>query len=287
MYPRAFAYARPHTVDEALDLLAEHGSDAGVLAGGMSLVPQLKYRQRGPAVVVDIGGLRDLAGLTLDAGVLRIGALTRHAEAAQWCGHAGLAMVAELAGRIGDPQVRNMGTVGGSLAAVEPTGDWGAALLAVRGEVVARAGAGQRTIAADDLFVATHTSSLRPDELLTEVGVPVPGGRFGTAQAKFEQRAGAALMSCAVCLELDPDTDQVLAAGVAAVGLAGHPVRLDAVEQAVHGQWFDEALLDEVAAIVRGRDPDYRRSVLGRLVRDALRDAAARARATDDGEEAG
>lgn len=276
MYPRAFAYAHPHTVGEALGRLAEYGADASVLAGGMSLVPQLKYRLRSPRVVVDVGGLRELAGLTLDQDVLRIGALTRHVDAARWTGCARLGMVAELAGRIGDPQVRNMGTVGGALAAVEPTGDWGAALLAMRGEVVAEATAGQRRIAADDLFVAGRTSSLRPDELLTEVRLPLPSNRYGTASAKFEQRAGAAMMSCAACVELD-DAGLVRAAGIAAVGLADHPVRLPEVEAAVRDRPLGAAALDDAVAAARGAGADHRRSVLGRLVRDALRTAAARA----------
>ena len=109
--------------------LAEHGPDAVPLAGGTSLIPQMKYRERNPAVVVDVGWLRELAGVTVDGGRMRIGATTRHHEAAAWRGPRELALVRELAAGIGDPQVRNMGTVGGSIAAVEPAGDWGPAVL--------------------------------------------------------------------------------------------------------------------------------------------------------------
>ncbi|MQA77624.1 MAG: xanthine dehydrogenase family protein subunit M [Streptosporangiales bacterium] len=276
MYPRAFAYVRPRSTEEAVAQLAEHGDGANVLAGGMSLVPMLKYRQRAPGVLVDIGRLTDLAGVDATGDTVEIGATTRHADVAALASGAGVTpMLAELAGRIGDVQVRNMGTVGGGLAAVEPTGDWGAALLALRGEVVAVASGGERRIAADDLFVATYTTSLRPDELLTRVLLP-QGGRLGAAQAKFERRTAAGVLSCvaAVCLG---DGDDVIEAGVGCIGLEGHPVRLTEVEDVLRGQPFGSELVAAAAAAV-GAD-DFRRSVLGSLVRDALERAGAQASA--------
>ncbi|HZD66094.1 MAG TPA: FAD binding domain-containing protein, partial [Acidimicrobiales bacterium] len=201
MYPRAFAYHRAGSAAEAVDRLATHGDRARVLAGGMSLLPMMKYRQRAPEVLIDVGRLTELAGVALQGRVLRIGATARHHELAAWRAGPALAMVPELARRIGDPQVRNMGTVGGGLAAVEPTSDWATALLACRGEVVVRRAGGERRIAADDLFLDTHRSALAPDELLVEAAFSLPAGRVGTAHAKFEARAAAAaVMSAGVCL---------------------------------------------------------------------------------------
>jgi carbon-monoxide dehydrogenase medium subunit len=279
MYPRAFAYARATAPEEAVELLGEHGDDASILAGGMSLVPQMKYRQRSPRVVVDVGRLRELAYVALDDGELRLGALTRHADAAAWDSPPALRLIGELAGRIGDRQVRGMGTVGGGLAAVEPAGDWGPALLALRGEVVAVSTQGERRIAGDDLFVAPLRTSLRPDEMLTEVCVRLPPGRFGTAQAKFEARTGAAFMSCAACVQLDGD-GHIADAGVACGGLQPVPVRLEGAESVVAGRAPDDALFDEAGATVRTADANasgHRIAVAATLVRDALRTATARA----------
>lgn len=276
MYPRAFAYVRPRSTEEAVARLAEHGDDASVLAGGMSLVPMLKYRQRTPGVLVDIGRLTELAGVDASGDTVEIGATTRHADVAALGSGAGVTpMLAELAARIGDVQVRSMGTVGGGIAAVEPTGDWGAALLALRGEVVAVASGGERRIAADDLFVATYTTSLRPDELLTLVRFP-QGARVGAAQTKFEHRTAAGLLSCVAAVRLGEE-DEVVEAGVACTGLEGHPVRLAEIEDVLRGQPFGSDLVAAASAAVAG--DDFRRSVLRTLVKDALEKAGARASA--------
>lgn len=277
MYPRTFAYVRPRSTEEAVALLAEHGEEASVLAGGMSLVPMLKYRQREPGVLVDIGRLTELSGVDATGGdAVEIGATTRHAEVAVLASAGGVTpMLAELAGRIGDVQVRTMGTVGGGMAAVEPTGDWGAALLALRGEVEVVASGGERRIAADDLFVATYTTSLRPDELLTRVRFP-QAARLGAAQAKFERRTAAGLVSCVAAVRLG-ERDEVVEAGVGCIGLEGHPVRLTEVEDVLRGQPFGSGLVTAAAAAVAG--DDFRRSVVRSQVREALERAGARASA--------
>lgn len=279
MYPRAVAYTRAGSVPEAVDALAQYGPDACPLAGGMSLVPWLKYRQRSPGLLVDVGRLTELAGIEQADDSWCVGALTRHADVAALRGDVALHLLPELAAGIGDVQVRGMGTVGGSLAAVEPTGDWGAALLALRGSVVARSASGDRVIASDDLFVDTYRSSLRPDELLTEVRLPVPDGRFGTAAAKLDHRAAAApLLSCAVQVELD-DGDRVRLAGVGCVGVAGFPIRLVGVETALRGApCTAEAIADAAACASDATDDAFTTSVLARLLRDALTRAGERAR---------
>jgi carbon-monoxide dehydrogenase medium subunit len=275
MYPAPFGYLRATSADEAVDALAEHGDDAALLAGGMSLVPMMKYRQRRPRVVVDIGRLRELAGMEVADGVVRIGATTRHHEAAGWDGPAPLAVLREVGDRIGDRQVRSMGTVGGGVAAVEPTGDWGPVLLALRGSAVARSASGPRRIAADELFLGTHRTALRPDELLEALEAPLPDGRFGAAQAKFEARAGAALMSCVACVALDDG--RIAEASVACGGLEPVPARLPEAEDVLRGERPDDELLDGVTAAVRATDPGFRRAVAARLAVDAVRNALARA----------
>jgi aerobic carbon-monoxide dehydrogenase medium subunit len=287
MYPRAFAYTRAGSVPEAVESLSAYGLDARPLAGGMSLVPWLKYRQRSPGLLVDVGRLAELAGIEQPDDTLCVGALTRHADVAAWRGDPALGLLPELAAGIGDVQVRGMGTVGGSLAAVEPTGDWGGALLAMRGSVLARSTSGERLIASDDLFVDTYRSSLRPDELLTEVRLPVPDGRFGTAAAKLDNRAAAApVLSCAVQIELDDD-DRVRLAGVGCIGVAGFPIRLGAVEAALRGTpCTQEAIADAAACAKRATDDAFTGSVLVRLLRDALGRASERAERVEAGVDA-
>jgi carbon-monoxide dehydrogenase medium subunit len=281
MYPRAFSYIRAYSQDEAVAALAEHGPDAAVLAGGMSLVPQMKYRERSPAVVIDVGRMRELAGITASGGALRIGALTRHHEAEAWSGASGLAIIPELAGRIGDPQVRNLGTIGGSLAAVEPAGDWGPALLALRGAVRVISAAGERAIGADDLFVAPRRTAIAPDELIVEVNASLPAGRFGTAQARFALRAAAAaFMNCAACVALD-ESGAVAEVGIGCGGLEDVPLRLDEAEAVLLGAEPSAAAIEAASSVLTTSSrSSFRRSVAARLVRDALHWAVGRATTT-------
>lgn len=286
MYPRAFSYVRAHSQDEAVAALAEHGTDAVPLAGGMSLIPQMKYRERNPAVVVDVGWLRELAGVTVDGGRMRIGATTRHHEAAAWHGPRELALVRELAAGIGDAQVRNMGTVGGSIAAVEPAGDWGPAVLALRGAVRVVSAGGERTIAADELFVGPRRTSLVAGELIVGIEAPLPGGPFATAHARFQERAAAAgFMNCAACVVLD-DAGAIAAAGIACAGLEDFPLRLDAAEAAVRGASAPAPAARDAAGClldISGNGDGFRRTIAARLVREAVERAFERALAIKDG----
>jgi carbon-monoxide dehydrogenase medium subunit len=252
----------------------------------MSLIPQMKYRERNPAVVVDVGWLRELAGVTVDGGRMRIGATTRHHEAAAWRGPRELTLVRELAAGIGDPQVRNMGTVGGSIAAVEPAGDWGPAVLALRGAVRVVSAGGERTIAADELFVGPRRTSLVAGELIVEIEASLPSGPFATAQARFQARAAAAgFMNCAACVALD-DAGAIAAAGIACGGLEDFPLRLDAAEAAVRGaQAPAPAARDASECLLEISDngDGFRRTVAARLVRDAVERAFERALAIKEG----
>ena len=191
MYPAAFEYFAPATLDEALDVLGRYDDgDAKVLAGGMSLIPVMKLRFAAPRALVDINRLGGLDTLAEEDGRLRIGALVRHKA----CERSDLlkgkyGALGDAAPLISDPVVRNLGTVAGSLAHADPQGDWGSVMLAVRGEVVARGPDGERTIPIDEFFQGPFTTSLQLNEIVTEVRVPAPG-RAGGTYLKLERKVG-------------------------------------------------------------------------------------------------
>jgi carbon-monoxide dehydrogenase medium subunit len=171
--PAAFAYARADSTDEAVALLADHGDDAKLLAGGHSLLPLMKLRLATPSVLVDVGRLDELSFVRDDGDTLAIGGLTRHHDVehdAVLRAHAPL--LAAAAGEVGDPQVRHRGTLGGSLAHGDPASDLPAVVLALRGDIVVRGSGGDRVIAADDFFRGFLETALAPDEIITEVRVP-------------------------------------------------------------------------------------------------------------------
>jgi carbon-monoxide dehydrogenase medium subunit len=289
MYPKSFEYARAESVEHAIALLREYGEEARLLAGGASLIPMMKLRLATPSHVVDIGRLDDLRGLSRSNGAFLIGSLTRHHELERNAElRAMLPIVHDAASQIGDAQVRNVGTIGGSLAECDPAGDWAPVLLALGGEVRVQSGSGARTIAATELFVDAYTTSLAPDELITEVKLPVPAARFGAAHLKIERRAGDyAIASCSVALDLDESgTCRSVGIGLGAVGLV--PLRVLAAERLLTGRLPDEPLLREAAEIVatctesfsdaRGAE-DYRRHLGGVTFRRAFELAHRRASA--------
>ena len=178
MIPAAFSYARADSVDEAIALLAEHGDEAKLLAGGHSLLPLMKLRLATPSVLVDVGRLGELSYIREDGDEIAIGGLTRHHDVEHsevLKANAGL--LAHVAGFVGDPQVRHRGTLGGSLAHADPASDLPAVVLALGGTLVATGPNGQREIAATDFFTGFLETALQPDEMLTEIRVPKsPGG---------------------------------------------------------------------------------------------------------------
>ena len=190
MFPENFEYLCPATVSEAAQFLKQHPEDAKILAGGQSLLPILKLRLASPRFVVDIGRIQELKTIREDDGNLEIGSLVRHVEierspvVASHC-----SLLAETAAEIGDVQVRNRGTIGGSLAHADPAGDFPAAILALGALLVAESATGRREIPADQFFLDIMTSALHPDEVLTSIRVPTIGQRTGTAYVKFHQQA--------------------------------------------------------------------------------------------------
>src|SRR5205085_9902539 len=182
MIPAQFDYAAPATLDEALSLLAERPDDAKILAGGHSLIPAMKLRLAQPALLIDIGRVKDLSYITEDGGQIRIGAMTTHYQIEsserlqEIC-----PLLPECAASIGDVQVRNKGTIGGSLAHADPAADWPAAILALNAELIAVGPQGERIILANNFFVDMLTTVLRPNEILREIRIPQP--QASTVQA--------------------------------------------------------------------------------------------------------
>ena len=268
MIPAAFAYARADSVDEAIALLAEHGDDAKLLAGGHSLLPLMKLRLATPSVLVDVGRLDDHSYVRDDGETLAIGGLTRHHDVqhdAVLREHAPL--LAAAAGEVGDPQVRHRGTLGGSLAHGDPASDLPAVVLALRGSIVVRGSGGERVIAADDFFRGFLETALAPDEVITEVRVPKTGGA-GWAFEKFNRRAQDwAIVGVAAVGGASP--------GVALVNMGSTPVRAEAVEAALRA---GASPADAAAAAGEGTDPpsdlnaspEFRRHLASVLVGRAL-----------------
>jgi carbon-monoxide dehydrogenase medium subunit len=225
MYPANFDYKRPSSVDEAVALLAQHGDDAKVLAGGHSLIPAMKLRLAQPKVVVDIGRIA-LSYIREQGGRIAIGAMTTHQEIASSAllGQTS-PLLAETATHIGDLQVRNKGTIGGSLAHADPAADYPAAILALDAEIEAAGPAGRRTIRAQEFFVDLLQTALAPNEIITEIRVPATPRTV--AYEKTEQKAsGFALAGVAVVI-----TPAGVRVGV--TGIAAKPYRATAVEAAL------------------------------------------------------
>jgi carbon-monoxide dehydrogenase medium subunit len=218
MLPSRFAFHRASSIEEALALLDQYGHDAKVLAGGQSLIPLMKLRFADPGHLIDINPIGELAGISEDDGILRIGALTRHnALIRSDVISRGYPAIAAAAPQIADPLVRNLGTIGGSLAHADPAGDLGAVMLAMDASVVLRSSGGERTVPIDAFLVDTFTTTIAPNELLTEVRVPTPAARSGGTYLKLERKVGDfATVAAAVTLTLSNGS-----IGRAGIGLTG------------------------------------------------------------------
>jgi aerobic carbon-monoxide dehydrogenase medium subunit len=287
MYPASFEYLAPTTLDEALALLGEHGEEAKVLAGGQSLIPLMKLRFASPGVLVDINGIAELDRLEEDGGALRIGALVRHkaCEKSELL-HARYGTLGDAAPMISDPIVRNLGTVGGSLAHADPQGDWGSVMLAMRAEIVVRGPTGERTIPIDEFFQGPFTTALEPTEILTDVRIPDPGMRAGGTYLKLERKVGD-FATVGVAVHAAFSNGSVGRAGIALTGVGPMNLRADAAEQALVGRALDDEAISDAARLaaeeaqprtdVRGTEA-YKRNVVRVFVERGLRKAAEVAR---------
>ena len=248
MYPASFEYHRALSVPEALALLELYGDEAKVLAGGHSLIPVMKLRFASPAHLVDIARIPGLAGITDGESTIHIGAATRHADVVSSAVVQTKApLLSEAAAHIGDPLIRNMGTIGGSLAHADPGADLPAVMLALGATMVVTGKGGPRTITADDFFPDVFTSALQQGELLTEIRVPVQGAGSGGAYEKNPDPAsGYAIVGIAVQLTLTAGV--ITDARVGMTGLGPKAMRLLAVESALTGQGASAATADAAAA---------------------------------------
>jgi carbon-monoxide dehydrogenase medium subunit len=248
--PAAFDYFAPQSVQEAIGLLEKHGDDAKLLAGGHSLLPIMKLRLAQPKVIVDIGRIGGLDGIRQDGQTIAIGALVTHdsVERSDLL-RAQCPLLPETASVIGDMQVRNRGTIGGSVAHADPAADYPAALLALGAEIVAAGPKGTRTIPVSEFFVEMLTTALAPNEIVTEVRVPVLGRGTGAAYLKHAHPAsGYAVVGVAAVIGTSGGKCERAAIGI--TGVSGKAYRASAVERALAGQPLplDEAAVAGAAA---------------------------------------
>jgi carbon-monoxide dehydrogenase medium subunit len=294
MKPPVFDYRAPETLEEALALLAEHGDDAKVLAGGQSLIPTLNFRLSHPALLVDLQRIPELAGITAAAdGGVEVGAMTRQRDVerspliAERC-----PLVHETMPFIAHPQIRNQGTFGGSLAHADPAAELPAVMVALGARLRLRGssgggGEGERTVAAEDFFTGLFETALAPGELLVAVELPPPPPRGGWAFAEVARRSGDyALVGVAATVELDAD-GRCRDARLVLLSVGEGPVAAQGARQVLVGERPDEALLRRAAAIAAAEDIDpspdihasvaYRRHLAAVLCRRALERAYERA----------
>jgi carbon-monoxide dehydrogenase medium subunit len=278
MIPAAFDYVAPRSLAEAVAELVKHGQEAKVLAGGHSLIPLMKLRLSTPSFLVDVGRIPNLNYIRETDGHLAIGAMTTHhdvelSELVQ----KRVPVLSKAAGKIGDPQVRNRGTIGGAAAHADPNGDFPACLLALDAELVATGPRGDRTIKARDFFVETFTSALQPDEVLREIRVPSQPEAKAT-YLKFSRRSQDwAIVAVAAQASVKDGRVDSVRVGLTAMG--PRPVRAQAVEKALQGQPVDKerirAAAEQAAEGTQPPEdlngsPDYRRHLARVLTRRAL-----------------
>lgn len=246
MIPAAFEYHRPSSVDEALRLL-QRLPDAKLLAGGHSLLPMMKLRVVSPPHVIDLGRLRELRGIREESGRIVIGALTTHWQiVSSDLIRDALPLLAETAACIGDIQVRNAGTVGGSLVHADPAADYPAPVLALEAEMAVRGPKGVRLIPAREFFTGVLRSAVAPDEILTEMRVPIPREGTGTAYLKFAHPAsGFAVVGVAAWVRRRGGRFDEVRVSLTGVGPTAY--RAHAVEQALAGKAADEATIADAS----------------------------------------
>ena len=249
MIPAVFDYQAPTTIDEALSLLAANPDEAKILAGGHSLIPAMKLRLAQPGMLVDIGRIKDLAYIREEGDQIAIGAMTTHYQIESSALLQKICpLLPDCASHIGDVQVRNKGTIGGSVAHSDPAGDWPAAIIALNAQMVLVGANGERTIKADEFFVDLLTTALTPGEILREIRVPKPSGRFAHAYQKVRHPAsGFAVVGIAVAIRLAAD-GSCETAGIGVTGVASKAYRATVVEAALKGQKLNAETIAQAAA---------------------------------------
>ena len=286
MYPRSFHYHRAGSLKEAVSMLSQLGEGAKFLAGGQSLIPLLKLRFANPEHLVDLNFIPGTSFIKEDSGALHFGAMTRHAEIEHSALARKIPVLHDCAAGIADVQVRNRGTIGGSLAEADPSGDWANALITLDTTVHCLGTNGTRTIPLRDFIKDAYTTALAPNELVTEVEVKIPSEGSGGAYLAFKRSAPVyPSASAAVQLTMTGDVCQDAAVGLGCVGLTA--IRATEAEAALRGKNLDDKTIATAAEAARATaDPqadmrgsaDYKRQLVAALVKRAIQIAARRAR---------
>ncbi len=289
MKPAPFDYFAPTEIDEALSILAEHGDDAKLLAGGQSLMPMMNMRLATPQVVVDINRVAGLDGIAQASdGGLTIGAMTRQrtversSDIRQRC-----PLLADTMPWLGHFQIRNRGTIGGSVVHADPAAELPAVMMALEAELVLRNAERERIVPASEFFVTFLTTATEPDELLTEIRLPAWSAAWGWDIQEVSRRQGDfAMVGSVAMLQVDA-ADTCQAARLVLFGVGETPVRVASAEARMVGQHLDDALLQEVAELVTDAlEPEgdihvsamYRKEVGGVMARRTLQQARLRAK---------
>jgi aerobic carbon-monoxide dehydrogenase medium subunit len=247
--PAAFDYHPATSVDEAIALLQQYGDEAKLLAGGHSLLPTMKLRLAQPGHLIDLGRISGLSYIREDGGVVAVGAMTRYVDIERSeVLEKYFALLPEGVAQIGDPQVRNRGTIGGSIAHSDPAADTPGIVLALRADIVAKGPNGVRTIKADDFFMDLFQTALQPDEVITEIRFPKPPAHTGSAYTKLANKASHyAVVGCAAVVTLDSN-GTCTSASVVITGASVKPTRASTVEAGLVGKKLDEATIANAAS---------------------------------------
>ncbi|HEX8805697.1 MAG TPA: xanthine dehydrogenase family protein subunit M [Candidatus Aquilonibacter sp.] len=280
MFPAQFDYQRARSIDEALSALASHGDDARVLAGGMSLIPAMRYRLARPAVLVDINPISELAYIRESNGFLCVGACARDfaLEVSPLIAQR-YSLIADTSSVVADPIVRQTGTVVGSLCHNDPAGDWPVAAMAARAQMVLRSKSGERTVAIDDFIVDSYTTAVKDGEMAIEVRFPTPDDRTRGSYHKLERKVGDfATASAGARITLGSD-GTIAAAGVAIGAVGPKALRVSEAEKLLKGQKPSKDLIASAAREAEKlADPSadnrgsvqYKKAMAGVLVARAL-----------------
>lgn len=287
MIPAPFNYEAPSTLDEALALLETHGDEAKILAGGHSLLPMMKLRFAQPETLIDINGIPGLSYITEADGHLKIGAMTREVELEESSIiQSKYPIFTDASKLIADPQVRNMGTIGGNIAHGDAANDHPAVMLALRAQVEITGKSGSRMVPIDEFFFGFYMTAIQENEILTAIHIPSPSAGNGNAYHKLERKVGDyATAGAAVSLTLD-GSGTVTSAGIGLTNVNATPLRAARSEAALVGKKLTEETIAEAAQFasedcnpskdLRG-DVEYKRSMVAVLVKRMIHKAAERA----------
>ena len=289
MIAQSFQYESPGTIQEAIELLQKYGDDAKILSGGHSLIPMMKLRFASPEYIIDINKIPGLSYIKEEGGMLKIGALTRESEIE----HSDILkkhfpIFGDVTKLIADPQVRNMGTIGGNLAHGDAANDHPAVMLALNATIIAQGPDGERAIPIDEFFFGFYQTALQPEEILTEIQIPISQHGSGSAYHKLERKVGD-YATAGVAVHLTLDKNHVCTSiGIGLTNVNPTPLRASRSEQALFGKELTESAIAQAAQFasedcspssdLRGSE-EYKRAMVAVLVKRMIHKAAERAKA--------